>query len=516
MAEKEGFLATYQRTLAESTERPKPGVYTPTKPQLPPPTGRKQGETGTDWTAPFHLPRLTTKEFEEQRAKYVAKYGYTIKLPSLDDIFHVTTIPPMTEEEVVAWKKKDWSKFSEARYQELKKHKEKKRLRYLAMLGSPSPEILRNAGAILTSIDDAQDALTTLSVVGRLAIRFAPRILGKLFLGPVGWIMTAADVLNVVMALSRAVMIPIAAKRNSGLALSSNPFSKSAKIRHAEKLMKPWPSIGNLIEVAQTTDNIFGIGLCLGPVVGAVQDIVSGGMRTLMGEKVRIAAPTPHTSPALYTAATVPKATTLIFASGYKPDDELLLELMIAHYLAHQELHDNNEGWNALDQVQDIKTSQITVPIPKNVLSLEVMNEEDPKHEFFGGWPHHNKQWAVMDDIVNLYGTPGNEFLKWAMETHKHDWLGHVIGNLLTDSHFYEMGNLLGDDNIEVNYTEQAKFADMMLKIGIYPDPEQPPEKLKELEDLITFNDWNGMHMVTKDYIRFMQDRGIKTLKMGT
>ena len=510
-----GFLATYQEVALGRPVQPAPGVYTPTKPQLPPPTGRKQGETGTDWTAPFHMPKLSTAEFEAQRAKYVEKYGYTVTVPGLDDIFHVKTIPPMTEEEVKAWKKKEWSKFPAARLQEITEHKEKKRARYLAMLGSPSPEILRNAGAILTSIDDAQDALTTLSVLGRLAIRFAPRILGKALLGPVGWIMTAADVLNVLMTLGRLGINPMLGNRLGDAVTDLNPFSRTAKIKRATRITKPFPTVGNMIEVAQTTDNVFGIGLCLGPIVGFMQDVVAGTVRTLMGQKVAVSKPSPLTSPALYTAAKVPKATTLVFASGYKPDDELLLELMIAHYLAQQELHDNNEGWNALDQVQDIKTSQISVPIPSNVLSLEVMEEEGHAKELFGGWPHHNKQWAVTDDIVNLYGIPGNEFLTWAMETHAHDWLGHVVGSLLTESHNYVMGNLEGDDNIEKGRTEQSKWLFMMTNAGIYPDPDQPPEKLKELEHLLAFNDFNGMHMVTIDYVRFMAERGISYLKMG-
>ena len=41
-----------------------------------------------DWTAPFHRPHLTTEEFEKQRDTYVAENGYTIRIPSLDDVIH--------------------------------------------------------------------------------------------------------------------------------------------------------------------------------------------------------------------------------------------------------------------------------------------------------------------------------------------------------------------------------------------------------------------------------------------
>lgn len=490
--------------------------YKPTKPVMPPDTGRKQGETGVDLAAPFKLPEFSTAEFQKAQAAYVAKFGYTINLPGLDDILHVSTIQPMTDQEQLDWKAKNWKAFSYDRYTELKKNKDKKRARYLAMLGSPSPTILRNAGALLTSIDNAQDALTTLSVLGRVAIYAAPRLIGKAILGPVGWIMTAADVLNLAMAIGRAVTLPMMGKRLGEQTHGANPFSKASKIRRASLISRPFPTVGNVIEIAQVTDNVFGIGLCLGPIVGALEDIMTGGIRTLLGTKVRFGKKPPHTSPALYTAAKVPKALTMIAGSGYIPDDEVLLEVVAAHYLSQQELYSNNKGWNALRDVEDIKTAQISVPAPTNILTVEVLREEGHAQELFGGWPHSSEQWAVVDDIVNEYSIPGNDFLKTIMQMHAHDWLGHALGAMMTGAHEYEMSNLEGPDKIEVNYTEQAKWLNMMLQAGVYPDPTNPPGKIKMLQDLLSYNDFNGVHMGTIDYLRYMQDNGIKVEKVGT
>lgn len=42
-----------------------------------------------DWTAPFHMPRITTEEFLRKKAEYVAKNDYRYTIPEFDDIFHI-------------------------------------------------------------------------------------------------------------------------------------------------------------------------------------------------------------------------------------------------------------------------------------------------------------------------------------------------------------------------------------------------------------------------------------------
>jgi len=468
-----------------------------------------------DWTAPFHTPKMETDEFAKQKAKYVAEKGYTITVPSLEDIIHIGTVEPMSDFEKDAWKRKEFNKLSDERVAELRKDKQKKRDRYKAMLSSPTPSILKNAGAILTSLDDCQDALTTLSVVGKLAIHFAPRIIGKALLGPIGWIMTAADCINLVMTLGRLFTAPMMGKRAGDLATGDNPFSKKASVKRAARLSKPFPTKGNLIEVAQTTDQIFGVGLCLGPIVGFVEDVVTGGIRSALGQPVSVNYAPPHTSPALYPASRVPKAALLVLASGYQPDDETLNQVMVANYLAQQELASNSEGWNALDAVQDINKCQVASPTTKNLLSQEVLEEEGAGPEYFGGWPHSNKPWAPITDIMDELASPAKSSLRSMMEYHAHDWNGFLLGSLATGSHFYTMGSLEGEDQVRYDYTVQSKFKTIILGAGLYPDPVTPKSKLDLLARCIEDYEQSGHRLSLITILDVCDSLEIKLLKMG-
>lgn len=467
-----------------------------------------------DWTAPFHSPKYTTAEFEAQKAKYNAENGYTITIPGINDIITWNTREPLSAAEEKSWKAKREQDFSPERYQEIKDWKKEKRDRYLAMLGSPSPEIVRNAGAFLTSIDDAQDALTTLSVIGRLAIHYAPRLIGKAMLGPVGWIMTAADVLNLIMYIGRLGTMPMMGKKQGEAATGANPFSKKAKLKRAERLMKPWPTVGNMIEVSQTTAEVFGFGICLGPIVGAMQDVMTGAIRYGMGQPVKIKWPVPKVSPGIFPAARVPKGLTLLAGGSPILDDKTLVDVLGANYFATQELFSNSEGWNPLDAIEDIKNTEVLAPYPTNPLTLEVIEENGEQPGDRVGWPHNNQPWAKMDDIVNFYGAPANDFLRNTMQKHAHDWYGHALGNMMTDSHFYSMAALEGERNVEYNYTEQSRFQFLMLNAGLYPDPDQPVSKLNYLARIIEISESSDQHHGLETWLSFMSSNDIKVLKI--
>ncbi|HEY4658691.1 MAG TPA: hypothetical protein VIH11_04195, partial [Gemmatimonadaceae bacterium] len=69
---------------------------------------------------------------------------------------------------------------------------------------------------------------------------------------------------------------------------SGNPFGWSARAKRA-RILRSWkPSISNLIEVAQTTDQIYGVGVSFGGLVGLVMDSAFGVEQKLRGAPVEI------------------------------------------------------------------------------------------------------------------------------------------------------------------------------------------------------------------------------------
>ncbi|GAH89250.1 unnamed protein product, partial [marine sediment metagenome] len=203
---------------------------------------------------------------------------------------------PPTELEVAQYKAKDVDALGGFRYQEIKDHMAKKKESFLRMMGSPTPTWIQNIGTTMTLLDDTQDALSTLSVVCRIGAHLVPKAAAKAFMGPAGWALLAADIANVAMTVMRSPLTLIAGKGDLSKATTTNPFCKEAKVSRARRLKKIKPSKGELIEGLQTTNQVFGIGLSLGPIVGAVIEAFTGPYRVLAGEKVKVKWPIPDLS----------------------------------------------------------------------------------------------------------------------------------------------------------------------------------------------------------------------------
>jgi len=465
-----------------------------------------------DWIAPFHMPTFTDDSFTKARDKIVAEKGYTITFPALSDIIHIGQTKPMTESEKTAYKRRDFKSFSPSRLDDIKEMKWKKKERYLAMLQSPSPEIVKNIGSIMTSLDDAQDAIGTLGVVGGIACRFAPRILGKLFLGPVGWLLTAADILNLIMGIGRWNLMPMYGKRSAHGATSDSPFNKSSKVRRARKLAGWKPDKGSIIEALQTTDQVFGVGLCLGPIVGLVQDIAIGGVRMAMGQKVTFKkAPTyrpRHESQAYKTI----KSCSVLHSVLWNTDDNILIESYAANYLAHQTVMPVHQAWNPLDTVNDLMDVETLAPQPTDPLTLEIMEELKTPVDEFTGWPHNGQRWANVSEIMDAAEQPAAENVKRFVGRNNNSWTGYAGGALACDAATYMLANIEGEDQIQYDYSGRSKIAGNILQAGYYPDPDQDPGRLRAFENYLISSDLGRQSTAIKDVLYYCQRNRIKLI----
>ncbi|HEY2995948.1 MAG TPA: hypothetical protein VGM22_24285, partial [Methylomirabilota bacterium] len=176
---------------------------------------------------------------------------------------------------------------------------------------SPQPHAIQAAGQALTAIDNVQDMLTTLAVVGRLVL--APMgALGRIASPILGGIIIAGDLLRVIgrlgtlavpgyallcagpsAALAAGVPALIFGKVGKGavtLGGSLNPFSRGLAVLKKRSGRSLRPSFTEMIEVAQTSQALFGVGLAFGAIVAAIGDAAfattgagkgaGGGLRT--------------------------------------------------------------------------------------------------------------------------------------------------------------------------------------------------------------------------------------------
>lgn len=161
--------------------------------------------------------------------------------------------------------------------------------RYAAQLAL---ELGGRAGWNAAFIDAAASAVGR-ATGRRLLLGFGARAVGLLLPG-IGWIVLASDLLNVINFLATAAMplyallcagpadalaagVPAAVLKNVlcrelWTMAHLNPFSRAAQAARRGKIVGKLPSIGNLIEVAQTTDQLFGVGLSIGGLYGTAME----------------------------------------------------------------------------------------------------------------------------------------------------------------------------------------------------------------------------------------------------
>jgi len=220
------------------------------------------------------LPKFTNEEFEKRRVAYQAKYGNTVNVPGFSDVIHIIPKASISAEEraahLFAIKRGLPSPLSPAQIESLAY----KKFRFIKALAAATPDWMKTYGSVATMLDNIEDALVTVVVLSRFAARLAPRLLSRLVPG-LGWILLGSDMLNAVNIVSYLSFATMKKKRLLEDLAEKNPFHAKAAARRTFKLKRVIPTFGEFIEVLQTTDQLFGVGLCLGGLMGMVTDAAS-------------------------------------------------------------------------------------------------------------------------------------------------------------------------------------------------------------------------------------------------
>lgn len=261
-----------------------------------------------DYLAPFKLPEFTTEEYREKKAKYVAEHGYSITFPQIGDIIHIGLNKPITEQEKVLFYSGRRKEIPERRLNNLYKQKVRAKEKYNKMLASPIPNWVSNYTSVLTAWDNVQDVIISLAAVGRIAIKFLPRLLVGWLAWPIGILWLIASIMSMIVAPSMCVLNPLSCKRKMKAEMRRRAKMLRARGIPPEKGTKAWlkmhknrlkhgfkgyarsggfmPSFSEGIQALQVTKDIWGIGLSIGPIFGLAYDLMSGGVRWAIGQPV--------------------------------------------------------------------------------------------------------------------------------------------------------------------------------------------------------------------------------------
>jgi hypothetical protein len=224
-----------------------------------------------------------------------------IEVPALGDIFHLwpgANISAQAGEahKILTWKNPPPATFPEnAVYNEIRSRAGRpvasnltadqlarlawKKKKAIAISRSPSSQAARSVGQYANAIDNVTDAATTAAWGGKGALWLLRKIglKGAVRLEPmVGAAFVVKDVFDAIQLMRVVNLARDQFKKHKVKMDDYNPFSQKAKVGRASKMAAKVPGFGAAVEIAQTTDSLFGVGLSLGPVVGFIEDLYFG------------------------------------------------------------------------------------------------------------------------------------------------------------------------------------------------------------------------------------------------
>lgn len=445
-----------------------------------------------EWTAPFGLPDFTDDEYEKRKTDYTAQQGYTITVPALEDIIKIPMEKPMTRAEMDHWDGKDYDYFSPGRLQEIREMKAKRKARFQRALADPTPRVVRNFQSIMTSLDDTQDALNTVGAVGMLAKKAAPKVMARLLTGPVGVVMTAADVLNLLVSVPQMCLLGKSPKRAVQRYTENNPFTKKGRVGQAKK-MKHWkPGSADIIQGLQTTDQIFGFGVSLGALVGLPFSLASGAARAIKGEKVSLKFAPWDWKHWQKVGMKMVNSMPALWGYPHSTDDMELVHSLAAYVLSQQALIKVYQNWNPLDAVKDLDVIEVEAPRAWHPLTKEVIQEGGMTLEDGIGWPSLDAQYASLSQLHDSMQPVAIDNMTAHIARLRQSWYGWVSSENVCNGSLYALALLEGEKYVEFDYTCAQKLTTRLLETNQTLDPLAPYAQLGMLGDELAILDALG------------------------
>lgn len=356
-------------------------------------------------------------------------YGDSINIPGFNDVFHLRPKAKITEEEMTEHrarrKRREPSNLSERQLEEIDRRRE----RYKRMKQSHTPDLVRSISTVMTALDDVEDGLVTAAVLGRLMVRILPRLMGR-FIPVIGWALLAADIINLFQIFSYLPCSPMSAKRTKEGLTSKNPFGRVAKLKRLKKIKRVMPTFGESLEVAQTTDQLFGVGVCLGSIVGGVIDAVAGafhGIGTFLTSTQRDLA----SDEMLH----VMRSSAIAFICQDDLTDEEHTKIILSQYMAqaHQKPFLNNTNWfESAKEYSQIPTKPPAVrdPVTRYIFEDAGEDPEDTRR-----WPlAGNPEEVTLAEFAEKAFPKIRDSLKGYIDRMKKTYEGYVASDFLHES----------------------------------------------------------------------------------
>jgi hypothetical protein len=475
------------------------------------------------------MPKFSDEGFRERKDAYVKEHGYSITLPTFRDVVHIGLHKPMTEPEKALWYSGRRNEIGRSRQIELQYQKERSRERYNKLLASPIPNWKSNVVSILTAWDDAQDAFISLAALGRIACKYLPRVLVGWLAWPIGLLWFISTIMGLLIGPSACLLNPMACKRYMRMKLAyrqstakgnARPWNK--KVGALAKYEKArlgaglrgyatsggyLPSFSEGIQMLQTTDQIYGVGVSLGPLMGMAMDLSSGAVRWAKGEKVvfknapsdievyekatdkyheyaRWKRPKTKMSKSEFITWKAKKVKSGTWGIRNQQDD-MVLKAMKLHSTGYGFKHRTDfveetamyalgetawqgirnvlDYWDPIANVEGLEHIEIEAYNEPNPLIEEMLREEGIDPETGVGWPNINKRWATYEEIQTSTASVAAENIRHFSEACPDEQLKAIGEMSATACGLQAISFMVGEQNVGVQFHAAIDIAEKLL-----------------------------------------------------
>jgi len=398
------------------------------------------------------FPRFSQKDYTSLKNDYVNQYGYTVRLPQWDDIVHLTPNALKDRATIKAEKKEN----------------------LVRLLESPHPEWFQNYSSAMTWIDDIQDTASVVFPLVHYALKAAPKVMKRL-LPAFGWLLLGYDILNLANAIGRLPLSPMGAKRTWCKYWRQNPFGKNARLDRVDRI-KGWkPSLGDFIQAAQVSDNLFGVGLSLGPMMGFIVDMPFAAYRYLSGDPVKFSFDPPDIGTLERMGAKGLKAAGAISSQGQVFSEMTHFWTYITAALSTVSMAGFFRDNSLSDMVEDPMNIAIPAPTPTDPLTIEVIQEQGLNIDQGVGWPYNRKKFISIGDFIDATREPCRANAIGFLRRHEKDWYGLAAAYCLDYITPHVTQALEPQARWETDDTQIMKAFWIMVKAPILPTKPMTP-----------------------------------------
>jgi len=267
------------------------------------------------------------------------------------------------------------------------------------------------------------------------------------------------------------------------------------------------PSFSEGIQALQTTDEIWGVGISIGPIFGMAYDLISGGIRWVAGQKVvfknapsdvevytkaadkvheyaRWKQPATKMTPMEFWKWKDQKIRSGTWGVKSKQDEGIQQALKLSQtvygfprrtdYVEETALYAlaefGGQGvenvlnyWDPVSEVEGLEHIQVEAYNNENPLISEMLREEGVDPEERIGWPSLNKRWATYEELQTSIAPVAAANIKYFSETCPDERL-KAIGEMSATAHGQQMISMIvGEQNIDIQNHAAIDIAETLL-----------------------------------------------------